>query len=73
MYASTKPFIMAASNVPYRLEVAVYRYFTEEALQPAIERYYRLGPVSMHKRGCDQVARRVKMEWVLKQMHNERD
>jgi len=73
MYASTKPFIRSAGNVPYRLELAVYRYFTEEALRPAIERYYRLGPVSMHKRGCDQVARRVKMEWVLKQMHNERD
>lgn len=73
MYASAKPFIRAASNVPYRLEVAVYRYFTEDALQPAIERYYRLGPVSMHKRGCDQVTRRVKMEWVLKQMHNEKD
>jgi hypothetical protein len=73
MYASAKPFIRAAANVPYRLELAVYRYFTEEALRPAIERYYRLGPVSMHKRGCDQVAGRVKMEWVLKKMHNERD
>jgi len=73
MYVSAKPFIMAPANVPYRLEMAVYRYFTEEALQPAIERYYRLGPVSMHKRGCDQVASMTRVEWVLNQMHNEKD
>jgi hypothetical protein len=73
MGASAKPFIKAVANVPYRLEKSVYRYFTEESLQPAIERYYRLGPVSMHKRGCDQVAFRTKMEWVLNKMHNELD
>jgi len=73
MYVSAKPFIMAPANVPYRLEMAVYRYFTEEALQPAIERYYRLGPVSMHKSGCDQVASMTRVEWVLNQMHNEKD
>ena len=73
MGASAKPFIRVAANVPYRLELAVYRYFTEESLQPAIERYYRFGPVSMHKRGCDQVMARTKMEWVLNKMHNELD
>jgi len=73
MYVSSRPFIKAAANVPHRLELAVYRYFTEDALQPAIERYYRLGPVSMHKRSCDQVASRTKVEWVLNQMYNEKD
>jgi len=73
MYASAKQFIRSASNVPYRLELAVYRYFTEDALRPAIERYYRLGPVSMHKRGCDQVASMARMKWILKEMHNEKD
>jgi len=73
MWASAKPFIKAVANVPYRLERSVYRYFTERSLQPAIEKYYRSGPISMHKRGCEQVMARTKMEWVLNQMHNGED